>query len=174
MELHRRSEQSFTLGRQRDRSRPHAHRSYAPCCHHPQQRYRLFQGPSWISLSGRCQIHVPDTNGRYYSLAFYDIFTNNFAYIGRRLTGTREGTYLVVGPHWNGTIPTPLRVIRAPSNDVLVLTRILVDGEADLPAAQAVRMACACGHGKEASAGQRKSFQPPVIQPHSSRWSIKH
>src|SRR3954467_967949 len=26
-----------------DRSRPHAHRSYAPCCHHPQQRYRLFE-----------------------------------------------------------------------------------------------------------------------------------
>jgi hypothetical protein len=88
---------------------------------------------------GPVQIHVPDTNGRYYSLAFYDIFTNNFAYIGRRLTGTREGTYLVVGPHWNGTIPTPSRVIRAPSNDVLVLTRILVDGEADLPAAQAVQ-----------------------------------
>jgi hypothetical protein len=29
--------------------------------------------------TGPVRIHVPDTNGRYYSLAFYDIFSNHFA-----------------------------------------------------------------------------------------------
>lgn len=84
-------------------------------------------------------VHVPDTNGRYYSLAFYDIFTNNFAYIGRRLTGTREADFLVIGPNWQEALPANARLVRSPSNDVLVLTRILVDGEADLPAARAVQ-----------------------------------
>jgi hypothetical protein len=84
-------------------------------------------------------IHVPDTNGRYYSLAFYDVFSNGFAYVGRRLTGTREGDFIIVGPDWTQELPSRARVIRAPSNDVLVLTRILVDGEDDLAAARAVQ-----------------------------------
>jgi hypothetical protein len=88
---------------------------------------------------GPVNIHVPDTAGRYYSLAFYDIFTNNFAYIGRRLNGTRDGDYVVVGPDWSQMLPPNSRVIRAPSNDVLVLTRVLVDGQEDLAAAHKVQ-----------------------------------
>src|SRR5450755_763081 len=89
---------------------------------------------------GPVSIHVPDTNGRYYSLALYDIYSNGFAYIGRRLTGTREGDFVVVGPDWAEELPVAnARVIRSPCNDVLMLTRILVDGEADLAAARAVQ-----------------------------------
>ena len=88
---------------------------------------------------GPVSVHVPDTQGRYYSLAFYDIFSNAFAYVGRRTTGTREGSFVVVGPGWNGELPANARVIRAPCHDVLVLTRVLVDGEADLPSAHAVQ-----------------------------------
>jgi hypothetical protein len=90
--------------------------------------------------AGPVGIHVPDTNGRYYSLALYDIYSNGFAYIGRRLTGTREGDFVVVGPDWAEELPVAnARVIRSPCNDVLMLTRILVDGEADLAAARAVQ-----------------------------------
>ena len=88
---------------------------------------------------GPVGVHVPDTNGRYYSLAFYDVFSNAFAYVGRRLTGTREGDVVVVGPDWTQELPPGARVIRAPCNDVLMLTRILVDGEEDLPAARAAQ-----------------------------------
>jgi hypothetical protein len=88
---------------------------------------------------GPVRIHVPDTNGRYYSLAFYDVFSNAFAYVGRRLTGTREGDIVVVGPDWSQELPPNARIIRAPCNDVLVLTRILVDGEDDLAAARAAQ-----------------------------------
>lgn len=95
---------------------------------------------SILDLSaGPVQIHVPDTAGRYYSLAFYDIFTNNFAVIGRRLTGTREGDYLVVGPTWHHPLPANARIIRSPTNDVLLLTRVLVDGTDDLAAAHRVQ-----------------------------------
>jgi len=89
--------------------------------------------------TGPVRIHVPDTNGRYYSLAFYDVFSNHFATIGRRLTGTREGDFIVVGPRWRGELPENAKLVRSPSNDVLVLTRIVVDGPADLPAVRALQ-----------------------------------
>ena len=89
--------------------------------------------------TGPVQIHVPDTNDRYYSIALYDIFTNHFATIGRRLTGTRENDFVVVGPNWQGELPDKAKVIRSPTDDVLVLTRIVVDGPEDLPAVRALQ-----------------------------------
>ncbi len=40
--------------------------------------------------SGPLVLHVPDTHERYYVLQFVDAWTNNFAYIGRRATGTEK------------------------------------------------------------------------------------
>ena len=45
---------------------------------------------------GPLVLHVPDTGDRYYVLQFVDAWTNNFAYIGRRATGTAEAQYLLV------------------------------------------------------------------------------
>ncbi len=41
--------------------------------------------------SGPLVLHVPDTHDRYYVLQFVDAWTNNFAYVGRRATGTAAG-----------------------------------------------------------------------------------
>ena len=41
--------------------------------------------------TGPLVVHVPDTGDRYYVLQFVDAWTNNFAYVGRRATGTQEG-----------------------------------------------------------------------------------
>jgi hypothetical protein len=35
-------------------------------------------------------------------IALMDEFTNNFAYIGRRTTGTKAGSFLVARPSWKG------------------------------------------------------------------------
>jgi hypothetical protein len=89
---------------------------------------------AWLDLSQEPMVFsVPDTAGRYYSMAFMDFYTNNFAYVGRRTTGTKAGDYLVVGPEWSGLAPQGLPVIKSPTNAVWLLSRILVDGEADLP-----------------------------------------
>ena len=40
---------------------------------------------------GPLRLRVPDTAGRYYVLQFVDAWTNNFAYVGRRATGTAAG-----------------------------------------------------------------------------------
>ena len=42
---------------------------------------------------GPLVLHVPDTADRYYVLQFIDAWTNNFAYIGRRATGTAEASF---------------------------------------------------------------------------------
>jgi len=47
---------------------------------------------------GPLALHTPDTHDRYYVLQFVDAWTNNFAYIGRRATGTAEAEYLLVRP----------------------------------------------------------------------------
>ncbi len=83
-------------------------------------------------------LHVPDTNDRYYVLQFVDAWTNNFAYIGRRATGTREGVFLLAGPDWRGEVPGGMRLVRAPTNIFHIVGRYAVAGEEDVPAARAL------------------------------------
>jgi hypothetical protein len=88
---------------------------------------------AWLDLKAEpVVISVPDTGGRYYVLALMDFFTNNFAYIGRRVTGTQKGDYFVVGPDWKGVIPPGVSLIKSPQDSVWILGRTLVDGEVDL------------------------------------------
>ena len=88
---------------------------------------------AWLNLSEEPQVlSVPDTGGRYYSIALMDFYTNNFAYVGRRVTGARKGYYLIAGPNWKGSIPTGLALIKSPTNAVCLLGRTLVDGKDDL------------------------------------------
>lgn len=77
-------------------------------------------------------LHVPDTNGRYYVQQMLDAYTNTFNSVGKRTTGTGEGNFAIVGPGWNGSLPTRFQVIKSPTNTVWILGRILVKGESDL------------------------------------------
>ncbi|RZL71355.1 MAG: DUF1254 domain-containing protein, partial [Rhodococcus sp. (in: high G+C Gram-positive bacteria)] len=43
-------------------------------------------------------LRVPDTGGAYYVLQFVDAWTDNFAYVGKRATGTAAGRFLLTGP----------------------------------------------------------------------------
>jgi hypothetical protein len=91
----------------------------------------------WLDLSGGPQIlHVPDMSGRYYSVQFTDPSRNvNFAYVGKRTTGTEAGDYLVSGPGWKGVVPQGMPQISSPNNSVLLLGRVLVKNDSDLPTA---------------------------------------
>jgi len=42
---------------------------------------------------------------RYFSIQLVNSYTNNFDYIGSRTTGNGGGTYMVVGPNWQGVTP---------------------------------------------------------------------
>jgi len=91
----------------------------------------------WLDLSNGPQVlHVPDMANRYYSVQFTDPTKNtNFAYVGKRTTGTAAGDYLVSGPGWKGVVPQGMSQISSPNNAVLLLGRVLVESDSDLPTA---------------------------------------
>jgi hypothetical protein len=91
----------------------------------------------WLDLSKGPQVlHVPDMAGRYYSVQFTDPSDNtNFAYVGKRTTGTQAGDYLVSGPGWEGQVPSGMTQISSPNNAVLVIGRVLVYSDSDLSTA---------------------------------------
>ena len=91
----------------------------------------------WLNLAkGPLVLHVPDMAGRYYCVQFTDPSNNtNFAYVGKRTTGTEAGAYLVSGPGWKGTMPQGITQISSPNNSVLVIGRVFVESESDLSTA---------------------------------------
>jgi hypothetical protein len=104
------------------------------------------------------EITTPDFGNRYFSVAFMDVFSNNFAVIGRRTTGTRPQHYLVAGPRWQGTVPPGATMIRAPGDWVWVLVRILIQGPEELSEVRALQDGIGLRAIKEVSAG-------PLIEP---------
>lgn len=77
-------------------------------------------------------LHLPDTHDRYYVMQFVDAWSNNFAYLGRRATGTQEGYYLLVGPDWEGEVPDGLPLLRVPTNVFMIVGRYATTGGDDL------------------------------------------
>ncbi|KWT94183.1 MULTISPECIES: DUF1254 domain-containing protein [unclassified Variovorax] len=96
---------------------------------------------AWLDLSdGPLVIEVPDMGERYWTLGFLDMWTNPFAYAGRRTTGNRAQRLFVHGPRWRGEVPAGLVGIAAPGADLWIIGRILVDpDEADIASVGALQ-----------------------------------
>jgi hypothetical protein len=88
--------------------------------------------------SGPQVLHVPEMADRYYSVQFTAPNNTVFGYVGTRATGTQAGDYLVTGPHWKGQVPNGVKQVASPTSSVLVLGRILVYSDGDLPTAHAL------------------------------------
>ena len=116
---------------------------------------------------GAVRLRVPDTGGRYYVLQFVDAWTNNFAYVGHRATGTKKGTFLLVGRGWDGTAETGETVIRLPTNVASIIGRWAVDGEDDMPAVRELQAALRLEATGEDGAGLP---QPNADVPHELRF----
>jgi hypothetical protein len=83
---------------------------------------------------GPVRLRVPDADGRYYVLQFIDAWTNNFAYVGHRATGTDAATFLLVPAGWDGTPEAGETLIHLPTHVATIIGRWAVAGEADMPA----------------------------------------
>ena len=95
---------------------------------------------AWLDLSGGPLIlRIPDMHGRYWVIQFNDFYSNSFAYVGQRTTGTAEQQYLLVGPDWKGGGPAGMKVIHCPTSAVFLVGRVFVGGEDDLPDAAALQ-----------------------------------
>ena len=94
----------------------------------------------WLDLKDGPQVlHVPDMAGRYYSVQFTDPSSGaNFAYVGKRTTGTGPGDFLLCEPGWNGDRPDGMTRIEVPHRAALVIGRVFVADERDRPIAYAL------------------------------------
>jgi len=84
-------------------------------------------------------IVVPPIPDRYYTFEFLDAYTNDFAYVGTRTTGSDGGTYLLVGPNWQGQVPHGMTKIWSPTNLAWIINRILVKGPSDVTNVNAIQ-----------------------------------
>ncbi|MBO1239224.1 DUF1254 domain-containing protein [Bordetella holmesii] len=85
---------------------------------------------AWLDLSaGPVVISVPPTQGRLYTLTLHDLWSDAFATVGKRSTGTGRGNYAVVPPGWMTPLPAGMQRIGAPTPQVW-LRGLLQAGEA--------------------------------------------
>jgi hypothetical protein len=77
-------------------------------------------------------LSVPDTDERYYVIALFDMWSNVFASIGSRTTGTEAGHFLIAGPRWQGVPPPDItQTFRSPTRFVWVNGQMRADGPND-------------------------------------------
>ena len=87
---------------------------------------------AWADLDAEpFVLSVPNTNGRYYVIALFDMWSNVFASIGSRTTGTDSANYLLAGPTWHGSAPEGMHVYKSPTRHVWVNGQMLSNGPAD-------------------------------------------
>ena len=90
---------------------------------------------AWLDLGEEPIIlSHPDMGERYFSFELMGVGSDNFDYIGQRTTGSKAGSFAIVGPDWEGELPDDVDQSRAhsPSPTVLVMGRTLVNGDADV------------------------------------------
>lgn len=87
---------------------------------------------AWVDVSREpIVLSVPDTNGRYYLLQMLDMWSDVFAVVGKRTTGTKAGSFALVAPGWTGTLPEGVRKIAAPTATFWILGRTQTNGPGD-------------------------------------------
>lgn len=117
---------------------------------------------AWIDLGkGPVTLTLPRSEARYLSVALMDMYSNNFVVLGTRTTGPAGGTFTLVGP--NDAASAGPQVLRSPTPWVWLLVRTLVDGEADLAAANAVQ--------DGVTLKGPRSEAPPVLAHRNAPWA---
>ena len=64
---------------------------------------------TWLDLSKEpVVLSHPDMGDRYFTFEIASMTSDNFAYIGKRTTGGKAGSYLLAGPSWKGELPNTI------------------------------------------------------------------
>lgn len=126
----------------------------------------LLYTTGWINLTnGPRLLQVPAASRhdrRYFVLALYDAWTNNFANPGLRASNPDGETVLLVGPNTPADPDWPQadRTITAPTDLVWLIARIVVGDDADAPAAGALQDDIHL----ECTPGTDQGVRPPAVQ----------
>jgi hypothetical protein len=102
--------------------------------------FDTLQSSAWLDLtSGPVVVSAPDTAGRYYLLSMLDMWTDVFASLGWRTTGTEAANFLVTPSGWIGTVPPGMTRIDAPTALVWIIGRTRTDGPQDYDAVRKIQ-----------------------------------
>jgi hypothetical protein len=124
---------------------------------------------AWLDLAaGPVVLTVPETHGRYYCLSLIDLWTNGFASIGPRTTGTGAGAY-AIGLRGADTrdLPEAALPVTAPTRHVRLAGETCLERGEPEAAALAVARGYALSGPEGAHvppAGVATSGAPPVEQ----------
>jgi hypothetical protein len=130
----------------------------------------------WYDVSQRpLLISLPDTGGRYYVFPLMDMWTDVFATLGSRTTGTGAMRFVLVGPYWTGGgLPDDVRVVKSPTPTGWVLGRIQTNGAADYPSVHKLQAgfratplgdaAAASGPAADATGGASWDLKTPPVK----------
>jgi hypothetical protein len=103
-------------------------------------RAGALRSSAWLDLGATpVVLSVPETHGRFYALSLVDLWTNVFATVGVRTTGTGGGSYVITGPAYGGTSLPGAFPIRAPTRMVRVMGSTQVDGDGGYTGAHALQ-----------------------------------
>lgn len=71
--------------------------------------------------AGPVVLTVPEISDRYYVMQFEDLLGYNELFVGSRATGTAAGSYLLVGPRWQGDLPDGFASTHRFETDLVIL-----------------------------------------------------
>jgi len=96
----------------------------------------------WLDLRAEPMVLTvpPIDAGRYWSFQMVDVYTFNYGYLGTRATGNGGGSYLLVGPDWQGDAPdTCASVFRCETPFAFLIGRTQLFSPEDLENVKAVQ-----------------------------------
>lgn len=88
---------------------------------------------AWVDVSQEPVIlSHPDMGDRYFQFQLVSFDSDNFAVVGKRLTGSRAGSFALIGPNWKGELPEGVTALhRSRTDAIFILGRTLVDNKED-------------------------------------------
>lgn len=90
---------------------------------------------AWLDVSSAPMVvSVPPSEGRYYMLPLMDMWTDVFANIGTRTTGSGAGTYVISSRDWRGVCPADHVHVVSPTPQLWLLGRTQTNGPTDYAA----------------------------------------
>lgn len=95
---------------------------------------------AWPNLDNNAvMMTFPAMPDRYYVMQFMDAWSNVFASIGSRTSGSDAITFVVAGPNWQGPLPQDIGILRAPTGTVWMVGRVQTNGSEDYAAVHAIQ-----------------------------------
>ncbi len=95
---------------------------------------------AWLDVSAEpVIISAPDTNGRYYLLPIYDMWTDIVAAPGSRTSGTQKGDFALVAEGWEGELPEGVTRLETPTTMNMIIGRTQANGPSDYATVNAIQ-----------------------------------